>query len=132
MQRRLIPFSFFLALFTLNFVALSPRPSQALSAGEAAPEFSLPDTQGKTQNLPESKGKYVVLEWFNEGCPYVQKHYKSGNMPTLQKQYTAKGVVWYSIISSAPGKQGHVTAEQANARAKEWSAAPTAILMDAE
>src|SRR4030095_1597526 len=104
----------------------------ALSAGDAAPEFSLPDSNGKTQSLSQNKGKYVVLEWFNEGCPFVQKHYKGGNMQGLQKQYTAKGVVWYSVISSAPGKQGHGTPEQVNARAKEWNTAPSAILLDSE
>lgn len=82
------------------------------SLGKPAPDFSLTGTDGKTWRLAEQKGKAVVLEWFNEGCPFVQKHYTSGNMQKLQKEYVAKGVVWMTILSSAPGKQGYVTAPQ--------------------
>lgn len=82
------------------------------SLGKPAPDFSLTGTDGKTWRLAEQKGKAVVLEWFNEGCPFVQKHYISGNMQKLQKEYVAKGVVWMTILSSAPGKQGYVTAPQ--------------------
>jgi len=98
--------------------------------GKAAPNFTLTDTNGKTHNLSDFKGKYVVLEWLNHGCPYVGKHYNSGNMQKLQKEYTGKGVVWLSIVSSAPGKQGHMPPEEANRVAKEKNAAPTAILID--
>ena len=128
-KRRL---SFFLISLFFFSLFLFAKNSMALTAGDPAPDFSLTDSNGKAQTLSQNKGKYVVLEWFNEGCPYVQKHYKSGNMPDLQKQYTGKGVVWYSIISSAPGKQGNVTAAQANARVKEWNAAPSAVLLDPE
>ena len=105
-------------------------PIFAAKIGEPAPAFTATDSNGKAVNLADYKGKFVVLEWHNNGCPYVQKHYNGGNMQKLQKEWTAKGVVWLTIISSAPGKQGYVTAPDANAYAKEKSAAPTAILLD--
>jgi len=71
-----------------------------------------------------------VLEWHNQGCPYVKKHYNSGNMQKLQKEWTAKGVVWLTVISSAPGKQGYVTPAEADAYVKDKSAVPTAVLLD--
>jgi hypothetical protein len=71
-----------------------------------------------------------VLEWHNNGCPYTQKHYKSGNMQNLQKQWTAKGVVWFTVISSAPGKQGYVNANEENNYLAKMGAAPTAVLLD--
>jgi hypothetical protein len=71
-----------------------------------------------------------VLEWHNQGCPYVKKHYDSGNMQKLQKEWTAKGVVWLTVISSAPGLQGYVTPAEADAYVKEKDAAPTAVLLD--
>jgi peroxiredoxin len=76
----------------------------AAPLGKPAPDFSLTGTDGKTWKLSEQKGKTVVLEWFNEGCPFVQKHYTTGNMQKLQKEITSKGVVWMTILSSAPGK----------------------------
>src|SRR6267378_3882234 len=84
--------------------------------GSAAPDFSLTDAKGKTHSLSEYKGKYVVLEWFNPDCPFVKKHYGSGNMQKLQEEFTSKGVVWLSIDSAAPGKEGYLTAETANAK----------------
>jgi len=74
----------------------------------------------------------VVLEWHNQGCPYTRKHYVSGNMQALQKEWTAKGVVWLTVISSAPGQQGYVTPGQENAYLAQVHAAPTAVLMDPE
>src|SRR5580765_3947954 len=82
----------------------------AVRVGEPAPAFTATDSNGSTQRLSDHKGKFVVLEWHNQGCPYTQKHYESGNMQRLQKEWTGKGVVWYTVISSAPGKQGYVTA----------------------
>lgn len=73
-------------------------------AGEAAPSFTLTDSNGKSHQLADFKGKFVVLEWLNHGCPFVVKHYDSGNMPALQKEFTDKGVVWLSIVFSAEGK----------------------------
>jgi peroxiredoxin len=98
--------------------------------GEAAPAFSLPDTNGKTHNLSDYKGKYVVMEWLNYGCPYVQTHYESGSMPKLQKEWTKKGVIWLSVVSSAPGKQGHYEPARMNEVSKRNGAAGTAVLLD--
>src|SRR3982074_3203274 len=98
--------------------------------GSAAPDFSAPDANGKTHSLTEYKGKYVVLEWFNPECPYVKKHYGSGNMQKLQGEFTGKGVVWLTIDSSAPGLEGNLTAEQANQKIAEWKAHSTALLLD--
>jgi peroxiredoxin len=98
--------------------------------GSPAPDISATDTNGKTQTLSQYKGKYVVLEWTNPDCPFVHKHYDSGNMQKLQKDYTSKGVVWLSINSSASGKQGNYSPEQWNELVKEKGAAPTAVLLD--
>jgi peroxiredoxin len=98
--------------------------------GKAAPNFSLPDTNGKTHTLADLKGKYVVLEWYQPDCPFVQKHYRSGNMQALQKEYTAKGVTWLSIDSSAPGEQGNYPAEKLNEISAQNGSARTALLLD--
>jgi peroxiredoxin len=98
--------------------------------GKPAPNFSLPDTNGKTRSLADYKGKYVVLEWYQPDCPFVRKHYRSGNMQALQKQYTAKGVAWLSIDSSAPGEQGNYPAGKLNEIAAQDSASRTALLLD--
>jgi len=100
--------------------------------GSAAPEFSAPDTNGKTQSLSEYKGKYVVLEWFNPECPFVKKHYGPGNMQKLQKEYTDKGVVWLTVDSNAPGTEGNITAEQAKKIMDSWKTHQTALLLDPE
>ncbi len=102
----------------------------AAKVGEAAPDFTAAASNGKTFHLSDYRGKFVVLEWHNNGCPYVGKHYKSGNMQRLQKQWTARGVVWFTVISSAPGKQGYVTASEENDYLAKMQAAPTAALLD--
>src|ERR1700682_1417483 len=102
----------------------------AARVGELAPDFTATDTNGKVHKLSEYRGKFVVLEWTNRGCPYTQKHYNSGNMQRLQREWTGKGVIWLTVISSAPGEQGYVTASQENAYLKESNAAPTAVLLD--
>ena len=99
--------------------------------GEAAPPFQAIDSNGQTHSLSQYRGKYVVLEWHNNGCPYTRKHYESGNMQRLQKDWTTKGVVWFTVISSAPGEQGYVTAQEENSYLKRMNAAPTAALLDA-
>jgi alkyl hydroperoxide reductase subunit AhpC len=104
--------------------------ARAARVGEAAPNFTATDTNGQTHKLSDYAGKYVVLEWHNRGCPYTQKHYNSGNMERLQREWTGRGVIWLTVISSAPGKQGYVTAEEENAYVKQVSAAPTAVLLD--
>ena len=104
--------------------------AMAARVGEAAPDFTATDSNGKTHHLADYKGKYVVLEWHNQGCPYTRKHYESGNMQHLQKEWTEKGVVWFTVISSAPGTQGYVTAPQENDYLKKMNAVPTAVLLD--
>ena len=100
--------------------------------GSAAPEFSAPDANGKTQSLSQYKGKYVVLEWFNPECPFVKKHYGSDNMQKLQSEYTGKGVVWLTIDSNAPGTEGNLTADQAQKVMNSWKTKQTALLLDPE
>ena len=102
------------------------------SANQAAPNFTLTDSNGQKHSLSDYKGKFVVLEWFNPDCPFVKKHYNSGNMPRLQKEYTAKGVIWLSIDSSAPGKQGSYTPQGFNKFIADKGAAPTAFLLDTD
>ena len=111
-------------LFALVATALAAR------IGEPAPDFTATDSRGKTQHLADYKGKFVVLEWHNQGCPYTRKHYESGNMQRLQKEWTGKGVVWFTVISSAPGTQGFVNAAEENEYVKKVNAAPTAVLLD--
>jgi peroxiredoxin len=98
--------------------------------GEPAPAFSLSGADGKTHALADYKGKHVVLEWTNHECPYVKKHYGSGNMQGLQKEFTGKGVTWLSVITGAKGKQGVVDAAKAKELTTSRGAAPTAVLFD--
>ena len=102
----------------------------APQVGQPAPEFTLTDSNGQSHKLSDFKGKFVVLEWLNHGCPFVVKHYESGNMQNLQKEYTGKDVVWLSIVSSAPGKQGHMNPEETNKAKAEKGSAATAVLLD--
>lgn len=114
-----------------GMVMLAAAMAVAQDAAPApAPDFTLKDTAGREVSLSAFKGKIVVLEWFNPDCPFVRKHYDSGNMQALQKEYTEKGIVWLSICSSAPGKQGHYPAAKHNELMKEKGAAPTAVLLD--
>lgn len=107
------------------------RPTVSAPAGEPAPAFTVTDTKGKSHSLADYRGKWVVLEWFNHGCPYTKKHYKSDNMQALQREYTAKGVVWIAVVSSAPGKQGyHDSAAEADQEMAERKAAPSLIVRD--
>jgi peroxiredoxin len=110
--------------------ALGVSIAWAARIGEPAPNFTATDTNGQTHKLSDYAGKFVVLEWHNRGCPYTQKHYNSGNMERLQREWTGRGVAWLTVISSAPGKQGYVTAAEENAYVKQVSAAPTAVLLD--
>jgi peroxiredoxin len=107
--------------------AFDPPP-----VGSTAPDFSLTDAKGKTRSLSEYKGKYVVLEWFNPECPFVKKHYGSGNMQRLQQEYTGKGVVWLTIDSNAPGTDGNLTAEEAEKIMTSWKTHQSALLLDPE
>jgi peroxiredoxin len=109
-----------------------PRRAVAAAAtvGAPAPAFTLVSSTGPSINLADQRGKVVVLEWTNHDCPYVRKHYDTQNMQGLQKETTGQGIVWLTIISSAPGTQGHVSAGEANELTKTRSAAPTAVLFD--
>jgi peroxiredoxin len=100
------------------------------SVGQPAPDFTATDSNGKVHKLSDYKGKFVALEWTNHECPYTRKHYESGNMQKLQKEWTAKGVVWLTVISSAPGTQGYMTPAEENEYLKKMNAAPTAVLLD--
>lgn len=102
------------------------------AVGTNAPDFSVTDSKGKTQSVSQYKGKHVVLEWFNPECPFVKKHYDSGNMQKLQEEFTGKDIVWLTIDSSAPGKQGHLTAEQANLKITKLKMKSTALVIDAD
>ncbi len=115
---------------TAFLLAALLSPAWAVRIGEKAPDFTATDTNGQTHKISEYAGKFVVLEWHNRGCPYTQKHYTSGNMERLQREWTARGVIWFTVISSAPGKQGYVTAADENSYLKEMKAAPTAVLLD--
>lgn len=100
--------------------------------GQPAPDFTLTDIDGASHTLSGLRGKVVVLEWTNYDCPFVKKHYGTDNMQSIQKQYTEQGVVWFSICSSAPGKQGNYPAEKWPDLMKEKDSAPTAVLLDAD
>lgn len=104
--------------------------ASAVEIGKPAPGFNLPDSNANQQSLADYRGSFVVLEWTNHDCPFVRKHYGTGNMQKLQKDATSSGVVWFSIISSAPGEQGHVSPEQANALTRDRGASPSAVLLD--
>lgn len=111
-------------------LAIALTMARAARVGELAPDFTATDTNGNVHKLSEYRGKFVVLEWTNRGCPYTQKHYRSGNMQRLQREWTGKGVTWLTVLSSAPGKQGYMTAAEENAYVKQVNASPTAVLLD--
>lgn len=113
------------------FAAMRANDAEAAVAnGAQAPGFSVVDSNGRTRTLDEFNGKTVVLEWTNHDCPYVVKHYATGNMQALQREATAADVVWLTVISSAPGKQGHVSGAAANQLSTSRNAAPSAVLLD--
>ena len=114
------------ALLLATGSALADRPA----VGSTAPAFSLTDSAGKTVSLADYKGKFVVLEWTNPGCPFVQKHYSSGNMQKLQAEYAKKGVVWLSVDSSAAGQQGAFTPDEAKTAKNGLYKDASALLLD--
>jgi peroxiredoxin len=111
------------ALFFAGSLFAAPQ------VGQAAPAFTLTDSKGQSHSLADFAGKTVVLEWTNHECPFVVKHY-SGNMQSLQKQFGTEDVVWLTVISSAPGKQGHVTGVKADELTSSRNAMPDAVLFD--
>ncbi|MGA7213613.1 MAG: thioredoxin family protein [Terrimicrobiaceae bacterium] len=117
-------------LSILFAVALAASVYASPQVGKPAPNFTLKDLSGQSHELSDFKGKYVVLEWVNFGCPFVEKHYGSKNMQKLQKEFVDKGVVWLSICSSAPGKQGNETPDAAKSGLAEFGSAATAYLDD--
>ncbi|MBS1713150.1 MAG: redoxin domain-containing protein [Armatimonadetes bacterium] len=117
----------FLAAIAVDAQVSAP---QMAAPGTDAPAFSLPDADGQARSLTDFKGKYVVLEWTNKDCPYVVRHYRSGNMQATQKKATGMGAVWLTVVSSAPGKQGHLTGPQAKAHSSEVGSNATACLLD--
>ncbi len=118
--------------------AAAARPAADLpdppTVGRPAPAFTSVDTRGRSQSLAGYRGKWVVLEWFNHECPYTKKHYvpvnASGNTQAMQQEYTRRGVVWLSVVSSAPGKQGYTTAAEADRLTRAKGAAPTSVIRD--
>ena len=115
---------------TIVVLSIGAQPAAAQRIGAPAPAFTLTDSNGKPVSLADFKGKTVVLEWTNHECPYVRKHYGGNNMQALQKKWTGKGIAWLTVISSAPGEQGHVSPQQANKLTTERNAAPTAVVFD--
>ena len=112
------------ALLTSSLALAEPQ------VGQPAPDFDVVDSQGNAVSLSSLKGKTVVMEWTNHDCPFVKKHYESGNMQALQKSATSDDVVWVSVISSGEGKQGNVSADQANSLTEQRGAAPTHVVLD--
>jgi hypothetical protein len=104
--------------------------AQAAPVGSPAPDFTAVDSNGKLHKLADLKGKYVVLEWHNQQCPFVKGHYDKGKMQRLQSKWTKIGVQWFTVISSAPGKEGYVDATGANADVKKTKAKVTAVFLD--
>jgi hypothetical protein len=118
-------------------IAASADPEtlpEQLAVGGPAPAFTAVDTRGKSHSLADYAGKWIVLEWFNHGCPYTKKHYELvngvGNSQAMQQEYTKRGVVWLSVVSSGPGRQGYTSAEKAEEQARKKGAVPTAIIRD--
>jgi len=122
---KILPILLVAILFSFNLNA-------AVESGAMAPEFTLTDTNGTEHSLSDFKGKYVVLEWTNHGCPFVKKHYNEGHMQALQKKMTGKGVVWLVINSGAPGKQGAVTPMEGNKQIADKGIKATAMLIDSD
>jgi peroxiredoxin len=130
-ETRFRPSQIAAAAVVAALVAWPGAPLQAApQVGAPAPAWTGVDSNGKTHSLADFRGKTVVLEWTNHDCPYVMKHYGSGNMQALQRDATAKGVVWLAVISSAPGEQGFVSGAEANRIAADRKAAPTATILD--
>jgi hypothetical protein len=120
------------AMLTLAACNQVPADVQHVATGAAAPAFSITDATGAVRTLAEFAGRNVVLEWTNNGCPYVRKHYDAGNMQALQRDAAARGVVWLQVISSAPGEQGHLDGPGAIASVVEEQATVSATLLDPE
>ncbi len=120
-----------MALSAFSALTLAVTTAGAATVGAAAPAFELTDATGKTVKLADFKGKHVVLEWTNPGCPFVQKHYSTQNMQGLQKEFTAKNVVWLSVSSTEKGSSDYLPPAALGAKYyKDWGSAQTGVLMD--
>ena len=117
------------AAASIAMLGNAPTAGGEAEIGKAAPTFSLTDSNGKAVNLADFKGKVVVLEWTNDGCPFVVGHYQGG-IQAMQKKYKKDGVVWLTIISSAEGKQGYADGTRANGLTKSRKASPSHVLLD--
>jgi len=115
-----------------RYLASAPPVEAQTSLGKPAPDFQVVDVTGESVALSALSGKYVVLEWWNHGCPFVQALYEDGKMQKQQEMWTARGAAWLIICSSAPGKQGHVSPEEAQGILAEAGARPTHVLLDPE
>ena len=113
-------------------LAATPALAAGFETGTTLPDLQVTDTAGTVHNLADFRGQNVVLEWTNHGCPYVKKHYSTDNMQTLQREAAADDVVWLSVVSSAPGKQGHVSPAEADELTASRAAAPAAVILDPE
>jgi hypothetical protein len=120
------------SLVAASLLSLAFTSHAAPSVGQPAPDFTLKDTSGRTVRLSDYRGKHVVLEWTNPGCPYVRKHYDSGNMPAVQKDAVDKGVVWLAINSTEKGSYDYREPARLVAWQQEHKSKPTALLMDEE
>lgn len=130
-RRELFAFSLVGAAAILALdVSMQSGAADQVRVGAPAPAFTLPDSNGRAVSLADLKGRTVVLEWSNHECPYVGKHYRGSNMQALQKKWTAKNVVWLTVLSSAPGKEGYVSPAEANKLTADRGAAPSAVLLD--
>ncbi len=118
-----------IAIFFINVAGFTD--SNEITVGEKAPSFNELDQSGKTHSLDDYKGKWLVLEWYNEDCPYVKKHYGSNNMQNLQKKYTSKNVQWLTVSTSAKGKQGYIEPSKAKKHFEE-KLYSTALLLDSD
>ncbi len=120
----------FLPLFVALLTVQANRLPAAAVVGQPAPDFTLTDIKGQTHSLSDYRGKIVVLEWVNPECPFVIKHYESGNLPATQRAAIADGAVWFSINSARTGAQGDFDAAQVAGWAAQTTAAPTAYCRD--
>lgn len=127
---KLLPGSVVIALLFLAGYAAPGAMAADTVIGKPAPDFKAVDSTGREHRLSDYRGKRVILEWTNHECPFVDKHYRSGNMQKTQKSAKQDGVVWLSVVSSAPGLQGHVSADEADTLTKDRNAHPAAVLLD--
>ncbi len=121
-------------LATLGLFATSTAHAQMVDPeiGAPAPAFTLPDTYGNQHSLSDYAGKFVVLEWLNYGCPFVEKFYHTGKMQELQAEYAEKGVIWLAVVSSAPGEQGYYEPDEMNVQNEAHGSKAAAVLLDPE